>query len=64
MTAPLYRARGLEYSYTWNGKQVPVLRGIDLELETGCFCCFVGPSGTGKTTLLNLLGLIDASTLR
>lgn len=62
MTAPLYRARGLEYSYAWNGKRVPVLRGIDLELETGCFCCIVGPSGTGKTTLLNLLGLIDTPT--
>lgn len=55
----LYRLKGLEYSYLWNGEQVPVLKGIDLELEKGCFTCIVGPSGTGKTTLLNLLGLID-----
>ncbi len=55
----LYRLKGLEYSYLWNKQQVPVLKGIDLELEKGCFTCIVGPSGTGKTTLLNLLGLID-----
>lgn len=58
----LYRLKGLEYSYLWNNQQVPVLKGIDLELETGCFTCIVGPSGTGKTTLLNLLGLIDTPT--
>lgn len=56
----LYRLKNLEYSYLWNHQQVPVLKGIDLELETGCFTCIVGPSGTGKTTLLNLLGLIDS----
>lgn len=57
--ASLYRLKDLQYSYLWNNQQVPVLKGIDLELETGCFACIVGPSGTGKTTLLNLLGLID-----
>ena len=62
MESSLYSARHLEYAYDWNGKAVPVLRGLDLELETGCFCCIVGPSGTGKTTLLNLLGLIDSPT--
>lgn len=62
MNHPLYLARHLEYAYDWNGRAVPVLRGLDLELETGCFCCIVGPSGTGKTTLLNLLGLIDNPT--
>lgn len=62
MESSLYSARDLEYAYDWNGKAVPVLRGLDLELETGCFCCIVGPSGTGKTTLLNLLGLIDSPT--
>lgn len=56
----LYHLKGLEYSYLWNGHQVPVLKGIDLELDKGCFTCIVGPSGTGKTTLLNLLGLIDS----
>lgn len=62
MNSPLYSARHLEYAYQWNGKAVPVLRGLDLKLEAGCFCCIVGPSGTGKTTLLNLLGLIDTPT--
>ncbi|MBX3040950.1 MAG: ABC transporter ATP-binding protein [Bdellovibrionaceae bacterium] len=62
MESSLYSARHLEYAYDWNGKAVPVLRGLDLDLEAGCFCCIVGPSGTGKTTLLNLLGLIDSPT--
>ncbi len=35
MSAALYRLQGLEYSYLWNKQQVPVLRGIDLELEKG-----------------------------
>jgi ABC-type lipoprotein export system ATPase subunit len=65
MNAPyksLYRLKNLQYSYLWNKQQVPVLKGLDLEFEKGCFSCIVGPSGTGKTTLLNLLGMIDTPT--
>jgi len=58
----LYKTKNLQYSYDWNKQQVPVLKGIDLEFKKGCFTCIVGPSGTGKTTLLNLLGLIDSPT--
>lgn len=55
----LFKLDGVTYSYPWNGQRVKVLQGIDLEIPAGAFACFVGPSGTGKTTLLNLLGLID-----
>lgn len=62
MNSKLYSIQNLDYDYPWNGRAVPVLKHLDLELDTGCFSCIVGPSGTGKTTLLNLLGLIDSPT--
>lgn len=58
----LYRLKNLQYSYLWNKQPVPVLKNLDMSFEKGCFSCIVGPSGTGKTTLLNLLGMIDAPT--
>jgi putative ABC transport system ATP-binding protein len=38
---------------------IPVLDGFDLEVPTGEFLAVMGPSGTGKTTLLNLIGGLD-----
>lgn len=38
------------------------LRGIDLEIAEGEFVAIVGPSGGGKTTLMNILGLLDEPT--
>jgi NitT/TauT family transport system ATP-binding protein len=39
-----------------DGKSVPVLDDIDLDVSNGEFICLVGPSGCGKSTLLNLMG--------
>jgi polar amino acid transport system ATP-binding protein len=39
-----------------------VLRGIDLEVETGEVVCVIGPSGSGKSTLLRCVNLLEAPT--
>ena len=39
-----------------DGKSVPVLDDINLDVSEEEFICLVGPSGCGKSTLLNLMG--------
>src|SRR5580704_9152094 len=59
MTGQL-KASGLTKSY-WKGRiEVPVLRGVDLEVERGEMVAVAGASGSGKSTLLHILGLLDA----
>jgi branched-chain amino acid transport system permease protein len=36
--------------------QVPVIRGVDLEVPAGQVLCLIGPNGAGKTTLLSIVG--------
>ena len=44
--------------------EVPVtlVEGIDLEIQMGEFVAIMGPSGSGKSSLLYLLGLLDMPT--
>ncbi len=38
---------------------VEALRGINLEIEAEFYCSIIGPSGSGKSSLLNIIGCID-----
>ncbi len=42
--------------------KVPVLKGIDLDIEKGGFLVLVGPSGCGKSTLLNSIAGLETIT--
>jgi lipoprotein-releasing system ATP-binding protein len=56
---PLLSATGLHKTYRKNANKVHVLRGLDLEVSPGEFLCVVGASGSGKSTMLHLLGTLD-----
>jgi putative ABC transport system ATP-binding protein len=45
--------------YQMGDVQVPALRGIDLEIERGEFLAIAGASGSGKSTMMNLIGCLD-----
>ena len=46
-------------SYRMSGQEVRALDGVDLSLAAGEFVAITGPSGSGKSSLLNILGCLD-----
>ena len=53
-------ARGVDKSYVVGTTHLQVLRGLDLTVEKGEMVAVVGASGVGKSTLLHVLGGLDA----
>src|SRR4051812_9289597 len=53
--------RDINKSYTSaNGEVAEVLKGLNLEIEAGSFNVIRGESGSGKTSLLRILGMLDS----
>ncbi len=59
-THTLMSANNIHKSYRKGTLEVPVLKGVDLEIVAGSFTAIVGQSGSGKSTLLHLLATLDA----
>jgi putative ABC transport system ATP-binding protein len=52
----------LTKTYTQGNMTTPVLKGISFRLEAGEYTAIMGSSGTGKSTLMNILGCLDKPT--
>ena len=48
--------------YDMGGNKIHAADGVSLSINEGEFCVIVGPSGAGKTTVLNILGGMDTAT--
>jgi putative ABC transport system ATP-binding protein len=62
MDGPLIRIEDLRKSYPLGDVTVHALRGVTLDLQRGTFNTVVGTSGSGKSTFMNILGLLDHPT--
>jgi len=55
----LVEIRNLSKSFSKGGEVISPLNNVDLDIHQGDFVSLMGPSGTGKSTLLNLISGID-----
>ena len=62
MSDPVLVVRGLERSYVTGDRTLEVLKGAELEVRPGELVGLVGPSGSGKSSLLHAAGLLEHPT--
>src|SRR6476661_4687922 len=62
MSTPLIEMTGIERTYKMGDNLVHALRGVDLVIEKGSSIAIMGTSGSGKSTMMNLMGCLDQPT--
>jgi len=59
VTAPLIEMTGITRTYVMGDNLVHALRGVDLTIEHGASIAIMGTSGSGKSTMMNIMGCLD-----
>ena len=59
MNSYILELQDISRHYQQGGRSLTVLRGANLSLERGKLTALIGPSGAGKTSLLNVAGLLE-----
>ncbi|MBS0410930.1 MAG: ABC transporter ATP-binding protein [Proteobacteria bacterium] len=62
MSEPVLRIRGLKRDYVTGTRVLSVLKGADLDVFPGQVVGLIGPSGSGKSSLLHAAGLLERPT--
>ena len=56
---PILSVRGLERTYVTGDRRLTVLQGVDIDVSPGEIVGLIGPSGSGKSSLLHAAGLLE-----
>lgn len=62
MSDIILQTKGLTRVFEETGERLSILNGVDFSLNAGDFAVLTGASGSGKSTFLNLVGLLDTPT--
>lgn len=62
MAHPILKIDNLRRTFMVGGEEVHALKGVSFEIYPGEFVSIMGSSGSGKSTMLNILGCLDTPT--
>jgi len=60
--ASIIHLENVRKSYFLGSQELPVLKGINIDIFKNEYVALMGPSGSGKSTLMNILGCLDSLT--
>jgi lipoprotein-releasing system ATP-binding protein len=61
-SAPVLSLRGVDRTYKIGDGELQVLKAVDLDVRPGEIVGLIGPSGSGKSSLLHAAGLLERPT--